>query len=304
MDPSSTALPRAFAPAAMDQPWSEGMSSVSADREFSTASDDIYDVDHDLVSGEDATQDSADEGTMDDSYGDYESTYDHNYDHNHNLRNWDEDDEIHDDETYPYGYQVPSVDAQADADMNDGVDEDLDSDQHLDEIIGSSRQDPSHGGLLIRSEMDDMSEEESEMAHILGFDRQQSTSMAMLYGHTATTTLSSPDSASSQQASSDDTSRSAVSDEALARRLQEEEYARLMGERILVVDFALIQWSFPFIARLAKMALGLSFSIGTDLLNSVPRPQSASISHEEYQQLTNGRGSSAPSFPSHDLQQL
>ncbi|CAO3575134.1 unnamed protein product [Mortierella alpina] len=230
---SSTALPRAFAPAAMDQPWSEGASSIDLiDREFSTASDDIYDVDHDLVSGEDVTQDSADEGTMDDSYGDYESTYDHNYDHNHNLRNWDEDDEFHDDETYPYGYQVPSVGAQADVDMNDGEDEDLDSDQHLDEIIDSSRQAPSHGGLLIQSEMDDMSEEESEMVHILGFDRQQNnTSMAMLYGHTPTATPSSPDSASSQQASSDDTNRSNASDEALARRLQEEEYARLMGER-------------------------------------------------------------------------
>ncbi|KAF9947184.1 hypothetical protein BGZ70_002835 [Mortierella alpina] len=228
---SSTALPRAFAPAAMDQPWSEGASSISVDREFSTASDDIYDVDHDLVSGEDVTQDSADEGTMDDSYGDYESTYDHNYDHNHNLRNWDEDDEIHDDETYPYGYQVPSVGAQADVDMNGGEDEDLDSDQHLDEIIDSSRQAPSRGGLLIHNEMDDMSEEESEMVHILGFDRQQSTSMAMLYGHTPTATPSSPDSASSQQASSDDTNRSNASDEALARRLQEEEYARLMGER-------------------------------------------------------------------------
>ncbi|KAF9951335.1 hypothetical protein BGZ72_007130 [Mortierella alpina] len=234
---TSTALPRTFAPAAMDQPWSE----VPLNRELSTASDDIYDVDHDLVSGEDAAQDSADEGTMDDSYGDYESTYDHNYDHNHNLRNWDEDDEIHDDETYPYGYQVPSVDAQADVDMNDGEDEDLDSDQHLDEIIGSSRQDPSHGGLLIRSEMDDMSEEESEMVHILGFDRQQSSSVSMLYGQAATTTPSSPDSASSQQPSSDDTNRSVVSDEALARRLQEEEYARLMGERIHIVDFARVQ---------------------------------------------------------------
>ncbi|KAF9567680.1 hypothetical protein EC968_003179 [Mortierella alpina] len=278
---SSTALPRTFAPAAMDQPWSESVSSVSADREFSTTSDDIYDVDHDLVSGEDATQDSADEGTMDDSYGDYESTYDHNYDHNHNLRNWDEDDEIHDDETYPYGYQVPSVDAQADVDMNDGEDEDLDSDQRLDEIIGSSRQDPSHGGLLSQSEMDDMSEEESEMVHILGFDRQQSTSMAMHYGHAPTTTPSSPDSTSSQPASSDDNNRSATSDEALARRLQEEEYARLMGERILVVDFALVQQSFPFIARFAKMALGLSFSIGADLFNSLPRSQSASVRHEE-----------------------
>ncbi|KAF9273997.1 hypothetical protein BGZ68_001007, partial [Mortierella alpina] len=215
-----------------DQPWSGGASTVPIDREFSTASDDIYDVDHDLVSGEDATQDSADEGTMDDSYGDFESTYDHNYDHNHNLRHWDEDDEIHDDETYPYGYQVPSVDAQADVDMNAGEDEDLDSDEHLDEIIGSSRQDPSRGGLLIRTEMDDMTEEESEMVHILGFDRQQQdTPMSMLYGHTATTTPSSPDSSSSQQAISDDTNRSAVSDEALARRLQEEEFARLMGER-------------------------------------------------------------------------
>lgn len=234
---SNTALPRTFAPASIDQPWSEGASTVPIDREFSTATDDIYDVDHDLVSGEDATQDSADEGTMDDSYGDFESTYDHNYDHNHNLRHWDEDDEIHDDETYPYGYQVPSVDAQADVDMNDGEDEDLDSDEHLDEIIGSSRQDPSRSGLLIRTEMDDMTEEESEMVHILGFDRQQQdTPMSMLYGHTTTTTPSSPDSSSSQQAISDDTNRSVVSDEALARRLQEEEFARLMGERVSLVS--------------------------------------------------------------------
>ncbi|KAG0213928.1 hypothetical protein BGX28_003106 [Mortierella sp. GBA30] len=234
---------RPFAPAAIDQPWSEDTPSVIADEDPS-AMNESYDSEQDLSQAVDTTQNSADEGTMDDSYGDYDSSsiYDHNYDYNHNLRNWDEDDQLNSDEAYPYGYQVPGDEAREDVDVNDGEDEDLDSDQHLDEIIGTEQQERSHDGGLSH-DLVDLSDEEAEEAHILGFGHQQTESSALTDFDHEPTSYSRPILPSSPGPSprveamleTVETEMSAA-DEALARRLQEEEYAALIGERVGLIS--------------------------------------------------------------------
>ncbi|GJJ69477.1 hypothetical protein EMPS_01823 [Entomortierella parvispora] len=200
-------------------------------------------------------QDSDDDTAMEEPY---ETTYDQHYDYNHNLRNSDAEDEIDDDECYPYSFQAASLD---DHDQEQGEEEDceeigtphvapLDEDElnqsHVtDDMLDALDYEQGQNGGFPRGlndgedENDDYAtEEESEVAQILGFGRRQNESaFSTLHSPTdvneASTSSASPSQAvfSSHNTLGRQEESLVESDESLARRLQEEEFSALIGDR-------------------------------------------------------------------------
>ncbi|KAG0054415.1 hypothetical protein BGZ83_011315 [Gryganskiella cystojenkinii] len=227
-----------------------------------TFSDDNYHAQAESSTAEEA-QDSENDRVMEDAF---ESAYGEHYDYNHNLRNSDDDEDgIDDEECYPYGFQAASLELPSEDDCHtesiyeeteteedetqgftEAIDEDDPNPTHptddmLDALEDEEQDDPYSMSLSDGGQ--DETEEESDMTHILGFrGRRQNGNVhsiavvrhELAQDHDTTQSSSSPamppvDIQLPSQHHQD--REGAESDESLARRLQEEEFSALMGER-------------------------------------------------------------------------
>ena len=242
----------------MNQTWQEACVAPDSRTGLAAATDDASLCAE--PSAIDDVQESDDDTAMEEPY---ETTYEQHYDYNHNLRNSDEEDEIDDDECYPYSFRAASLDDQ---DQDQGEEEEdceeagtphvatLDEDELIqshvaDDMLDALDFEQGHNGgysmglIAGEDENDDYAtEEESEMAQILGYGRRQNESAFSPHHSAADMNETSASPAFPTQPGFPSHSvlerqeESLVeSDESLARRLQEEEFSALMGDRVSVV---------------------------------------------------------------------
>ncbi|ORZ04409.1 hypothetical protein BCR41DRAFT_401082 [Lobosporangium transversale] len=206
---SSIGIPRSFTAATADQLWD----TTSSNMETSIAPDESIDTEHDLVPLDDAPQDSEYESNVDENYEGYESTHDHQFDHDYISRDSDNEEDMDQDVSYSYDLQDSSVD------MNDDRTEETEDDTE------SGPNEDVEG-----SDDDDEEESDQDMADSSNFIYTTPSA----FSHSSQPSTRHRDSRSSRNAGGREHVQSNESDEALARRLQEEEYTAMLGESSLI----------------------------------------------------------------------
>ncbi|KAG0249810.1 hypothetical protein BG011_008922 [Mortierella polycephala] len=233
---SSIGLSQPFAPAIMDQQWSENTSVAVSHMDTSAVPpDDIYDVDDDLIASEDPSQESTDEVDMEDSYDDF-GAYHHQPD---DLAS--SDDAGHLDDVRPYAYRYTTsnrpirlrdprpVDCEDDEDM-DHVMYEVEQESNLQrftDLVNGLNQ--AHGSMGDGNEM----AQSQDMDPIRGTGAVRSTEYTFDQTSSSQSVLASSYREDPRARSVHERANVRIpeSDEDLARRLQDEEYAALMGER-------------------------------------------------------------------------
>ncbi|KAF9185496.1 hypothetical protein BGZ51_006602 [Haplosporangium sp. Z 767] len=233
---SSIGLSQPFAPAIMDQQWSENTPVVVAHMDTSTVSqDESNDVDNDLVASEDPSQESADEIDMEDNY-DGLGAYHHEPG---DLAN--PNDAGYLDSARPYAYRYTTlnqpmrlrdprpVDCEDDEDMDHAmyeVEHESNLRRFTDLVNGLNQAHRSMG-------------DDNEMAQSQGMDPIRGTEAVhpteYIFDQTSPSQSALASSYREDLRARSVRERANVripeSDEELARRLQDEEYVALMGER-------------------------------------------------------------------------
>ncbi|KAF9112864.1 hypothetical protein BGX27_002665 [Mortierella sp. AM989] len=217
---SSIVLSRPFAPSAIDQPWVVASSTVS-DMSISRTPDEIYEGEQDLASDE-LMHDSNDEATVGSSHDGHENS--------HNLRDSDDDEILDEGEIYQRGYRFDpenfTVNGEDDEDDEDGDDYGNRSDE--DDIEARLEDDISRV-----DDDDEMDDEMDEEAHVSSSYRRQDGTNHSPSSHSFLNGIASHRQGSRRPTlSAGGDAQTNESDEALARRLQEEEYTAMLGERI------------------------------------------------------------------------
>ncbi|KAI1320287.1 hypothetical protein EDD11_001502 [Mortierella claussenii] len=228
---SSIGLSRPFAPAAMDRPWDTASSASNV--ETTQGSETDLDQEHESIMGDELMQESNDdeETAMGESFGGNESNHDHHYDYNRSLRTLDDDDDVDEEESRPS--QTRAAHEIMERDAGERME---DADSSLDADMDESEED----------------RDSSQSDHAEFLNR-----------------FYTPPSPASSTSPSHFTGRN-NSNEALARRLQDEEYSAMMGERGADDDYDALM-SVYRLRSLSLRSLRLLSSLRRSNVNRVSR---------------------------------
>jgi hypothetical protein len=224
-----------FAPADIDQPWDATSSSPSIPNLDLPAGnhDPLEDDEQDSTVSEDMMQDSNGETAQDEDDSGCESAHESHFGYS-----VDEDDDMNEPELYSYDYRASSVDGENDSDddeesyMGGGATEEDMEDPLMDHNDDYDDDD---------DDQDDHDKDNAPVEH-----RNRGQLLDRLMARDIFLSASAPPAPESHSIASPSTSlpqvplpeqdTSTESDEALARRLQDEEYAALLGERVSLVS--------------------------------------------------------------------
>ncbi|KAF9999239.1 hypothetical protein BGZ80_006611, partial [Entomortierella chlamydospora] len=184
---------------------------------ISRAPDETYEGEQNLAS-DDLMHDSNDEATVGESFNGYEPMHGHR---NHNLPNSDDEEILDEGENYQRRYQSLSLDVE-----NNAEDDEDDEEGGNDGSYGSDEDEAEaleDDGERINDDDDDNDDEMIEATYVPSSYRSQD-------GNTLRSS-SRQQNPRRPSASASGEAQVVESDEALARRLQEEEYTAMLGER-------------------------------------------------------------------------
>ncbi|KAF9164272.1 hypothetical protein BGX20_001008 [Mortierella sp. AD010] len=249
-------------------------SSIISNMSISRAPDETYEGEQNLAS-DDLMHDSNDEATVGESFDGDETMHGHR---NLNLRN-SGNEEIQDEgESYQLRYQLLSLDVENNAEDNEGDEEGgNDGSYGSDEDEAEVRMEDDRERINDDDDDDDDNDDEMiEATYVRSSYRSQDGST--LRSSSRQQSLRRP------SASANDGAQVVESDEALARRLQEEEYTAMLGERSAYATFS----------RVISRYQSRRSSLSTPFRNRYPFGDEASPSIESQhylpRELTSGSG--------------
>jgi len=233
---STIVYSQTFAPAAMDQPWDATSSSIP-NLDLPAGNDDPLEDDQDSTVSEDMMQDSNGETALDEDNSGCESTHESHFGYS-----VDEDDDMNETEDYSYDYRASSVDGENDSDdeesyMGGATEEDMEDPLNHEMM---DHEDNLHDDDYDDDDEDDRDNDDVPVEHTSGgrLLDQMMTRDIFLPATAApeSHSIALPSSGLPHRVPLPEQDTSTESDEALARRLQDEEYAALLGERVSLVS--------------------------------------------------------------------
>jgi hypothetical protein len=220
----------------MDQPWDATSSSIP-NLDLPAGNDDPLEDDQDSTVSEDMMQDSNGETALDEDNSGCESTHESHFGYS-----VDEDDDMNETEDYSYDYRASSVDGENDSDdeesyMGGATEEDMEDPLNHEMM---DHEDNLHDDDYDDDDEDDRDNDDVPVEHTSGgrLLDQMMTRDIFLPATAApeSHSIALPSSGLPHRVPLPEQDTSTESDEALARRLQDEEYAALLGERVSLVS--------------------------------------------------------------------